>query len=124
MQNMVDNPLVMAYMGDTVYEQYIREYLIKSGVSKIGELQQRSLDYVSARSQRKHLERLENANFLTEEELEIVKWGRNAKGAKTKHADIVTYRLATGLEALIGKLYFADKYDRIKEIMEFIVGEE
>ena len=124
MQNMVDNPLVMAYMGDTVYEQYIREYLIKSGLSKIGELQQRSLDYVSARSQRKHLERLENANFLTEEELNIVKWGRNAKGAKTKHADIVTYRLATGLETLIGKLYFQDKKERIKEIMEFIVGEE
>ena len=84
MQNMVDSPLVMAYMGDTIYEQYIREYLIKCGLSKIGELQQRSLDYVSARSQRKHLERLENANFLTEEELEIVKWGRNAKGARTK----------------------------------------
>ena len=61
---------------------------------------------------------------LTEEEIEIVKWGRNAKGAKTKHTDIVTYRLATGLEALIGKLYFAGKKDRIKEIMEFIVGEE
>ena len=123
MQNMVDNPLVMAYMGDTVYEQYIREYLIKSGLSKIGELQQRSLDYVSARSQRKHLERLENANFLTEEELDIVKWGRNAKGAKTKHADIVTYRLATGLEALIGKLYFDKKNDRIDIIMKYILGE-
>ena len=124
MQNMVDNPLVMAYMGDTIYEQYIREYLIKCGLSKIGELQQRSLDYVSARSQRRHLERLENANFLTEEEIDIVKWGRNAKGAKTKHTDIVTYRLATGLEALIGKLYFAGNNERIKEIMEFIVGEE
>jgi ribonuclease-3 family protein len=120
---MVDNPLVMAYMGDTIYEQYVREHLIKQGLSKIGELQQRSLEYVSAKSQRRHLERLENANFLTEEELEIVKWGRNAKGAKTKHADIVTYRLATGLEALIGKLYFAGKNDRIKEIMEFIIGE-
>ena len=63
-------------------------------------------------------------NFLTEEELDIVKWGRNAKGAKTKHTDIVTYRLATGLEALIGKLYFAGKNERIKEIMDFIVGEE
>jgi len=124
MQNMVDNPLVMAYMGDTIYEQYIREYLINCGLSKIGDLQQKSLDYVSARSQRKHLERLENSNFLTEEELDIIKWGRNAKGAKTKHTDIVTYRLATGLEALIGKLYFAGKNDRIKEIMEFIVGEE
>lgn len=120
---MVDNPLVMAYMGDSIYESYIREYLINSGLCKIGELQSRSLDYVSARSQRKHLERLENDNFLTEEELEIVKWGRNAKGAKTKHADIVTYRLATGLEALIGKLYFMGKDERIKEIMKYIVGE-
>jgi ribonuclease-3 family protein len=117
------NPLVMAYMGDTIYEQYIREFLIRSGISKIGELQNRSLDYVSARSQRRHLERLMDANFLTEEEMEIVKWGRNAKGAKTKHADIVTYRLATGLETLIGQLYFDNKHDRIKEIMNFIIGE-
>ncbi len=121
---MVDNPLVMAYMGDTIYEQYIREHLIRIGISKIGDLQQHSLEYVSANSQRKHLERLMNDNFLTEEELDIVKWGRNAKGAKTKHADIVTYRLATGLEALIGKLYFQGKKNRIDEIMKFIIGEE
>ena len=121
---MYENPLVMAYMGDTIYEQYIREFLIRSGVVKIGDLQKRSLDYVSAKSQRRHLERLENANFLTEEELDIVRWGRNAKGAKTKHADIVTCRLATGLEDLIGKLYFGNKNERIKEIMEFIIGEE
>ena len=120
---MHENPLVMAYMGDAVYEEYVREYLIKKGITKIGDLQQSSLKYVSARSQRMHLERLENNNFLTEEELEIVKWGRNAKGAKTKHADIVTYRLATGLEALIGKLYFDNKRDRIKKIMDFILGE-
>lgn len=121
---MIDNPLVMAYMGDSIYEQYIRDYLIKSGICKIGELQKRSLDYVSARSQRRHLERLIDSNFLSDEEFDIVKWGRNAKGAKTKNADIVTYRLATGLEALIGKLYFAEKNERIKEIMNFIVGEE
>ena len=121
--HMHDNPLVMAYMGDTIYEQYVREYLIRKGISKIGELQSKSLDYVSAKSQRMHLERLENSNFLNEDELEIVKWGRNAKGAKTKHADIVTYRLATGLEALIGKLYFENKNDRIKEIMNFILGD-
>lgn len=121
---MHENPLVMAYMGDTIYEQYIREFLIRSGITKIGELQKRSLDYVSAKSQRKHLERLENEKFLTDEEIDIVKWGRNAKGAKTKHADIVTYRLATGLEALIGKLYFENKNERIEEIMKFIIGEE
>jgi len=119
---MYDNPLVMAYMGDTIYEKYVREFLIKSGLSKIGDLQRESLNYVSAKSQRKHLERLEDENFLTDEEMEIVKWGRNAKGAKTKHADIVTYRLATGLEALIGKLYFENKLQRVEEIMNFILG--
>lgn len=117
------SPLVMAYMGDTIYERYVREYLIKKGVSKIGDLQKESLNYVSAKSQRMHLERLMENNFFTEEELDIIKWGRNAKGAKTKHADIVTYRLATGLEALIGKLYFDKKEERIEEIMKFILGE-
>ena len=114
---MYENPLVMAYMGDTIYEQYVRKHLILSGLVKIGELQKKSLEYVSAKSQRYHLERLMNANYLTSEEMEIVKWGRNAKGAKTKHADIVTYRIATGLETLIGKLYFDGKIARIEEIM-------
>ncbi len=121
---MVDSPLVMAYMGDTIYEQYVREYLIRKGLSKIGELQKSSLDYVSAKSQRAHLETLIATNFLTNEELEIVKWGRNAKGARTKHADIVTYRLATGLEALIGKLYFQGNIKRIQEIMNFILEDK
>jgi len=116
-------PLVCAYMGDTIYEMYVREYLIKQGITKVGELQQGSLEYVSAKSQRKHLERLLNDNILTSEELEIVKWGRNAKGTKSKSADIITYRLATGLEALIGKLHFENKDNRIKEIMEYILGE-
>lgn len=117
------SPLVLAYMGDVVYELYIRKFLIVKGVSKTKELQKRSLDYVSAKSQRRHLERMLDANFLTEEEQEVLKWGRNAKGAKTKHADIVTYRLATGLETLIGNLYFLNNISRIEEIMNFIVGD-
>ncbi len=116
-------PLVCAYMGDTIYEMYVREYLVKKGITKVGELQQGSLSYVSANSQRRHLERLTNDNFLTEEELEIVKWGRNAKGTKSKSTDIITYRLATGLEALIGRLHFDNKDNRIKEIMNYILGE-
>ena len=116
-------PLVCAYMGDTIYEVFVREFLIKQGITKVGELQQSSLKYVSAKSQRSHLERLINSNFLTDEELEIVKWGRNAKGTKSKSTDIITYRLATGLEALIGKLHFDNKDNRIEEIMKFILGE-
>lgn len=116
-------PLVCAYMGDTIYERYVREYLINKGITKVGELQHRSLDYVSAKNQRKHLERLLDNNFFTEEELDILKWGRNAKGTKSKSTDIITYRLATSLEALIGKLYFDKKTDRIDEIMKNILGD-
>ena len=116
-------PLVCAYMGDTIYEMFVREYLVKQGITKVGELQQKSLDYVSAKSQRKHLERLINDNILTNQELEIVKWGRNAKGTKSKSTDIITYRFATGLEALIGKLHVNNKDNRIKEIMKYILGE-
>ncbi len=116
-------PLVMAYMGDNIYEKYVREYLINKGITKVGELQNESLNYVSAKSQRKHLERLMDNNFLTEEEIEIVKSGRNAKGTKSKSTDIITYRLATGLECLIGTLYFSKKEKRIEEIMKFILGE-
>lgn len=117
------SPLVLAYMGDNIYEKYVREYLIKKGIPKIGDLQKESLNYVSAKSQRANLERLIENGFLTKEELDIIKWGRNAKGAKTKNADIVTYRLATGLETLIGKLYFDENEERIAEIMKFILGE-
>lgn len=116
-------PLVCAYMGDVIYEKYVREHLIKMGISKVGELQNKSLEYVSANSQRKHLERLLDSSYFTDKEIDIIKWGRNAKGTKSKSTDIITYRLATGLETLIGKLYFDKKYDRIEEIMKNILGE-
>lgn len=117
------NALVMAYIGDAIYEVYIRKFLIEKSNAKVNDLQKESLKYVSAVSQRKHLERLESSNFLTEEEIEIYKWGRNAHGGKAKNADIVTYRIATGLEALIGVLYYDGNIKRVEEIMRFIVGE-
>lgn len=117
------NALVMAYIGDAIYEVYIRKFLIEKSNAKVNDLQKESLKYVSAVSQRKHLERLESSNFLTEEEIEIYKWGRNAHGGKAKNADIVTYRIATGLEALIGVLYYGGNIKRVEEIMRFIVGE-
>ena len=103
---------------------FIFKYLISKNFTKLKDLQHESLNYVSAVSQRKHLELLEQENFLTQEELDIVKWGRNAHGGKSKATDIVTYRLATGLECLIGYLYYQNKQDRIKEIMERITSHE
>lgn len=117
------NPLVYAYYGDAVYEMYIRKYLISTGLNKVNDLQKKSLNYVSALSQRKHLERMLGKDFFNEEEIEIYKWGRNAHGGKAKNADIVTYRMATGLETLIGKLYLDGNITRVLEIINFIVGE-
>ncbi len=119
----MDKVLAVAYLGDAVYELKIRMYLLKTGITKPNDLQKKSLDYVSARSQRKHLESLINKNLLTDEELDLVRKGRNAKGTKCKTTDIVTYRIATGLEYLFGILYIDDKSDRIDELIKYIVGD-
>ena len=113
------NTLALAYLGDSVYELYIREYLLKKGIVKVKELQQEATSYVSAKSQTKILEKIKN--YLSEEELEIVKKGRNAKSHKApKNTDILTYKHATGFETLIGYLYL-NKQLRLKEIMKMIV---
>lgn len=115
------NPLIYAYIGDSVYETYVRKYLINLNIAKMKDIQKESLNYVSANSQRRIYEELENNNILNDKELEIVKWGRNAKGGKSKSSDIVTYRIATGLECLIGYLYLENNIERINEIMSFIL---
>lgn len=114
------NALVYAYIGDSIYEFYIRKYLIDSNICKIHDLQQASLNYVSAKSQRRICETLINEKFFTDEELDLIRWGRNQHGSKAKSTDIVTYRIATGLECLIGYLYYDNKLDRLKSIMERI----
>ena len=103
------SPLVLAYLGDAVYELYIREYLINKNICKVNNLQRESINYVSAKAQRKTLENLIDQNLLSEKEKEIITWGRNAKGRISKNNDIVTYRLSTGFECLIGYLYLHDK---------------
>ncbi len=114
------NALVYAYIGDSIYEFYIRKYLINSNICKIHDLQQASLNYVSAKSQRRICETLIDEKFFTDEELDLIRWGRNQHGSKAKSTDIVTYRIATGLECLIGYLYYDNKLDRLKSIMERI----
>ena len=115
------NNLVLAYLGDAVYELYIREYLINNGIAKVNDLQVESLKYVSAKSQSEHLQRLLDNDFLTDEEIEIVKRGRNMSSHRKKNTDIITYKRSTGLECLIGSLKIDKNEKRIKEIMDFIV---
>ncbi len=116
------NNLVMAYLGDAVYELHIREYLINQGIAKVNELQKMSINYVSANSQRRILEELMNRHYLSEEEITIVNRGRNADSHSSKTTDIITYKKATGLECLIGNLYIKDK-ERCNELLNYITGE-
>ena len=120
---MVANSLVLAYLGDAIYEVFIRKYLISKGITKVNELQKEATKYVSAKAQSDYLEKMINDNFLGEEEIRIVKRARNHKSHGSKSFDIVTYKRSTGLEALIGYLELSNNKKRIEEIMNYIVGD-
>ena len=116
------NVLVLAYLGDAVYEIYIRKHLINKGIGHVNDLQTEAIKYVSASSQAKYLTEMMDNNFLTEEEIDIVKRARNYKSSShPKNCDIITYKHATGLEALIGYLEMDNNKERIDEIMNFIL---
>jgi len=117
------NSLVLAYLGDSVYENYVRLHLIKSGMNHVKDLQEASLKYVSAKSQSKILRDLINQNFFSDKEIEIVKRARNTKtNSHPKNTDIITYKEATSLEALIGYLKLTDNIERIEELMNKILN--
>lgn len=124
MQTREINVLVLAYLGDTIYENYIRRYLIERGIGNVNDLQKEAVNYVSAKSQAAFLTKMLDEEFLSEEEITIVKRARNYKTTShPKNCDIVTYKYATGLESLIGYLELENNRERIDEIMNFILGE-
>ncbi len=116
------NVLVLAYLGDTIYENYVRRFLISKSISNVNDLQSESIKYVSAKSQAKFLLELIDRNYFTEEEMSVIKRARNYKNnSHPKNCDVVTYKYATGLEALIGYLDLTYQKDRIDEIMKLIL---
>ena len=116
------NVLVLAYLGDTIYENYVRKYLINKGIANVNDLQKEAVNYVSAKSQSGYLKKMIASNFLSNEELDVVKRARNYKTTShPKNCDIITYKYATGLEALIGYLNLKENIERIDEIMNFIL---
>ena len=114
------NVQVLALLGDAVLSLYIREELLKQGINNANKLQYMSIKYVSAKGEVTILNKLIEDNLLTEEELDIIKRGRNNKKENhPKNTDIITYKLSTGFEALLGDLYLNDK-ERLKEILNKI----
>lgn len=114
------NVQILALLGDAVFSLYIREKLLTIGINDPNILQKKSIEYVSAKGQVKILNNLINNNILTEEEISIVKRGRNnKKDNHPKNTDIITYKLSTGFETLLGDLYLNNKI-RLKEILNLI----
>lgn len=119
------NVLVLAYLGDTIYEKYVRKHFINKGVAHVKELQEEVIPYVSAKGQASYLDKLIRKEFFSDEELSVIKRARNAKGHHhPKNCDVLTYKHATALEAVIGYLDLIDRKNRINEIMMEILEEE
>lgn len=117
------NILVLAYLGDTVYENYVRRFLIDEGITNVDLLQKRAVSYVSAKRQAVFLKILLEQNFFTDDEMDIIKRARNYKSSRhPKSCDIITYKHATALEAVIGYLNYIGNINREKCIMNTILG--
>ncbi len=109
------SPLTWAYVGDSLYEMYIRTYLSNTTNLNPHKMHVLSIKYVKASSQAEILRKLE----LTEEEKEIVRRGRNAENHHLpKHASLEDYMYSTAFEALIGYLYLTKRNDRLQEILK------
>ena len=116
------NPLVLAYIGDAVYEVYVRIYIAKKGSIKTNELHKESIAFVSANAQSNILTKLEE--HLTEEELDIIRRGRNAhSNTIPKNASIADYKKATAFEALVGYLFLKNDIKRLEEIIKITLEE-
>lgn len=117
------NPVVLAYIGDAVFELLVRQYLISLPNQKSHHLHREATKLVSAKGQRGILERWQP--YLTEEEADIVRRGRNSKsGAPPKNADYADYRFATALESLVGYLYYEGRTERLNELMSLAIAGE
>ena len=116
------NALALAYMGDAVLEQAVREHLIRSGRVKPNTLHNEATRYVSAKAQAYILKTMMEKEWLTEEEEVVMRRGRNAKsGSVPKNTDVLTYRHSTAFEAVLGFLYLRNEQARLTELLRFAI---
>ena len=117
------SPLVLAYLGDAVYELVIRSLLTGKGNAQVSRLHKRASALVNAGAQAESLERIRGE--LTEEELHVFRRGRNANSATmARHAAMTDYRKATGFEALMGWLYLTGQTERLLTLVRLGLEEE
>ena len=114
------SPLVWAYVGDSVYEMFIRTNLVNKSNAKPHKLHVESIKYVKASAQCEALKKIEEK--LTEEEKDIVRRGRNTQNHHVaKNSNVIEYAYATAFEALIGYLYLTKQDERLEEILNYCI---
>lgn len=113
------SPLTLAYIGDAVYELFVRTYLIKDANFPVNRLHKEAIHLVNAKAQSDLYQKIKD--ILTEEEMQIYKRGRNTNSHPPKNADMVDYKSATGVEALIGYLYLMGEDSRIAELLGYLI---
>ncbi len=113
------NTTALAYMGDSVYEVYIRRHVMETGHVHVDRLHAMAVPFVKAEGQAKAIKHLMDSDFLTEEEQTLTKRARNHKiASKAKNATPMDYKWATAFEALIGYLYLLGDIGRMEEVID------
>ena len=117
------SPLTLAYIGDAVHEIFIRTHIASGEKIPVNKLHRLSIDYVKANAQFIAVNKIKE--ILTEEELDIVRRGRNAKsGTVPKNADVTKYKYATGFETLLGFLFLTGKIERLMDILNITIEKD
>ncbi|MGX7195889.1 Mini-ribonuclease 3 [Enterococcus olivae] len=118
------NGLALAYVGDAIYEVYIRDYLVSQGQTRPNQLHRMATHFVSAKAQASLVQAMLEAAILTEEEENFYRRGRNSKShTSAKNADITTYRISTGFEALMGYLHLTEQKERLEELIQWCIDQ-
>lgn len=108
--------VVLAYIGDAVFELLVRRHIVTAGRRKVSEIHHDTVELVKAQSQARLTRQL--FQELSQEEQDIIKRGRNAKSTPPRHADPGDYKLSTGFEALLGYLYLKGDEDRLLYLVD------
>ncbi|EDX41836.1 Mini-ribonuclease 3 [Limosilactobacillus reuteri] len=116
------NGIALAYLGDAAYEVYIRQHLLTKGISKPTKLQHIATHYVSAKAQAALIDLMKKDELLSDEEWSYFKRGRNANShTHAKNTSVMTYRISTGFEAVMGYLKLAGKEERLAELAQWCI---
>ncbi|MDY5635280.1 MAG: Mini-ribonuclease 3 [Streptococcus orisratti] len=116
------NGIALAFEGDAIYSTYIRKHLIFQGLTKPNQLHRKATHYVSAKAQATLITKMLEAQLLTEKEEDIYRRGRNANShTKAKNTDVVTYKMSTGFEAVMGYLHMTNQVERLEELIDWCI---